>query len=157
MITLNKKGNPVLETEASIVYEVAAGPAWTRFFEGIRQEKILGTRCEKCQKVLVPARSYCSKCFDDKMQWVQVADEGELMGWSMTKYSYFGMPTEPPFITGLIQLDGADSHLAHLVGGFDLNNMDLVTEKVKIGSRVKAVWADKKEGTVMDIRYFVPI
>ena len=157
MITLNKKGFPILETEASIPYELAAGPSWHRFFEGIKEQKIYGSRCPSCTRVLVPARSFCPKCYVDMGEWVDVSNEGEVTGWSLTQYHYFGMPTEPPFITGLIRLDGADNDFCHLIGGFDLNDLERVRETVKIGIRVNAVWAEKRSGCIMDIQYFEPI
>ena len=157
MITLNKKGKPILVAEASIVYELATGPSWHRFFEGIRREKIYGMRCSTCGRTLVPARSFCSRCFDDRVEWIEVPDEGTVAGWSMTHYRYFGMPSEPPFITGLIRLDGTDCDMVHLIGGLDLNDLDLVKQKVTIGARVKAVWAAEKSGTIRDIVYFQPV
>ncbi len=157
MITINKKGHPVIETDASIVYNLAAGPAWVHFFDSFKKERIFGKRCKKCERVLIPPRNFCPRCFDDQMEWVEVSGEGEIKGWSMTNYRYFGMPTEPPFITGLIRLDGSDVDMVHLIGGFDLNDMELVRRKIRIGVRVKAVWAEEKNGTIMDIRYFKPV
>lgn len=157
MYKLNKKGHAILETEASVPYELATGPTWYRFFEEFKNERIFGTRCPKCKRVLLPARSFCPKCFEDMDEWVQVSDEGEVTGWSLTNYYYFGMPTEPPFISAQIRLEGADCDFGHLVGGFDLNDLDLVRKTMKIGTRVKAVWREKKEGCVMDIIHFRPL
>ena len=157
MLTLNSKGYPILEAEASIPYEVAMGPSWYRFFEGFKEEKIFGTRCPKCKRILVPARSFCSRCFVDMDEWIEVSNEGEVVGWSLTSYHYFGMPTEPPFITAFIRLDGSDNDFNHLVRGFDLTDLNLVTETMKIGTRVKAVWRKEKKGCIMDIEYFEPV
>ena len=157
MLTLNKKGYPIMEAEGSVQYELAAGPSWLRFFEGFKQEKIYGSRCPSCKRVLVPARAFCSQCFEDMHEWVEVSDEGVIAGWSLTNFHYFGMPTEPPFITGMIRLDGSDSELVNLIGGFDLTDLDLVRRTVKIGGRVKAVWREKKKGEVRDLQYFKPI
>jgi len=156
MLTKNKKGHPIIEAEASVPYELATGPSWHRFFEGFKNEKIYGSRCPQCQRVLVPARSFCPRCFVDMGEWIEVSNEGEVVGWSLTNYHFFGMPTEPPFISGLIRLDGADNDFYHLVGGFDLKNLELVTRTMKIGTRVKAVWKEKKQGCIMDIKYFRP-
>lgn len=157
MYKLNKKGQAILETEAAITYELATGPTWWRYFEEFKNEKIFGTRCPECRQVLVPARSFCPDCFVDMDEWVELSNEGEVTGWSLTNYHYFGMPTEPPFITAQIRLDGSDSDLYHLVGGFDLTDLDLVRKTMKIGTRVRAVWKKEKKGCILDIEHFKPI
>lgn len=157
MLKTNKKGHLILETEATVPYELASGPSWHRFFEGFKEEKIYGVKCPKCKRVLVPARSFCSLCFEDTDEWVQVSDEGEVKGWSLTNFHFFGMPTDPPFITALIKLDGADTDMDHLIGGFDLTDLDLVTRTLQMGARVKAVWKKEKKGCIMDIKHFKPI
>jgi hypothetical protein len=157
MITYDKEGNPILEIEARIPYELASGPTWYRFFEGFKQEKILGTRCPKCNRVLVPARTFCSRCFVDMEEWIEVSQVGNVISWVITDYEYFGMPTKPPFINSLIQLDGTDCGFIHLIGGFDLKDINIVRKTVKAGMRVKAHWRKEKTGCILDIEYFKPI
>jgi uncharacterized OB-fold protein len=154
MVTYTRDGYPIIEAEARITYELAQGPVWQRFFEGLKQEKILGNRCPKCRRVLVPARSFCPRCFVDMGEWLEVGQEGELVGWCLTEIGYFGMPIEPPFITGVINLDGADCSFIHLVGGLDLSDVGAVRRVVRNGMRVRVVWNATKSGCIMDIRYF---
>jgi|APFre7841882654_1041346.scaffolds.fasta_scaffold27544_3 uncharacterized OB-fold protein len=157
MVTIDKDGKPVIKTEARITYELALGPTWHRFFEGLKEEKILGTRCSECQRVLVPARGFCSHCFVEMKDWVEVSSEGILTGWALTDYEYFGMPTKPPFINCVIRLDGSDCGFMHLIGGFEIKDLDTVKQKVKNGMRVRAVWRDVRVGGIMDIQYFEPV
>jgi len=157
MIKFDKKGNPFIEAEGIIPYETAVGPTWHRFFEGFKEERIYGTKCPKCNRVLVPARTFCPRCFEDMEEWVELHQEGRVKGWALVDYEYFGMPTKPPFIFSVIGLEGADCGLLHLIGGFDLSNLETVRSRVKTGSRVRAVWEKEKRGHIMDIRYFAPI
>ncbi len=147
----------IVTSEVSIPYELAYGPTWTRFFDGFKEGKIYGTRCSKCGRVLVPARSFCSRCFDEVSEWVEVSQEGELVAWALTNYEYFGMPTKPPFIGALIRLDNTDSNFLHLVGGMDLSDDAEVRRTVKNGMRVRAVWKEAKQGHILDIKYFEPV
>jgi len=146
-----------IKTEIRLPYELAYGATWTRFFEGLKEKAIYGTKCPKCQRVLVPARSFCPRCFCDADQWVEVSQEGTLIAWCYTNYKYFGMPTEPPFIGSLIRLDGTDVNFLHLLGGFDLHDFNEVKKVVKSGIKVKAVWSDDRRGHIMDIKYFKPV
>ena len=155
-VTFDREGNPLIKAEARIPYELAMGPAWHRFFEGLKEEKIWGTRCPECRRVLVPARTFCPRCFVDMREWIEVSGEGELAGWALTDYEYFGMPTKPPFITAVVHLDGSDCGFMHLLGGIDLGDLEAVRKGVKNGMRVKVVWNQEKKGGIMDIRYFTP-
>lgn len=146
-----------LRHDVWLPYRFAVGPTFYRFYEGLKEEKILGNKCPKCGKVLVPARTFCPECYVDMEDWVEVSQEGEVVAWTLANYEFFGMPTEPPFIGALIKLDGADCNFLHLVGGFDLNDLDTVRSKIKPGTQVKAVWTDEKRGHMLDIKYFKPI
>lgn len=156
MITFTKNGYPVIETEAKVAYELAHGSTWVRFFEGLKQEKILANKCPSCHRVLVPARSFCSRCFVEMGEWTELPGLGVLAGWALTEIGYFGMPTEPPFITGVVNLDGADCGFNHLIGGIDLSDVEEVRNVVKNGMRVKVVWNEAKNGCISDIKYFSP-
>jgi len=146
-----------LEAQVRLPYRLAYGETWSRFFDGFLEKKIWGTKCSKCDRVLVPARTFCPRCFVDTTEWVECAQEGVLRAWCLTNYRYFAQPIEPPFITGLIRLDGTDVNFMHLIGGdFDLNDIKVVNEHVKNGMRVKAVWEEDRTGHILDIKYFTP-
>ena len=52
-----------------------------------------------------------------------------------------------PYCYGFIKLDGADTILQHFV--------DIVDEKkIQIGTRVRAVFAENRKGTIMDVTHF---
>jgi uncharacterized OB-fold protein len=157
MMTLDKEGLPIIKAEARIPYELALGPTWHRFFEGLKEEKIWGTRCSECQRVLVPARSFCPRCFVEMEEWVEVSSEGVMVGWALTDYTYFGMPTKPPFVSGVIRLDGSDCSFLHLIGGFEIKDLESVKSTIRNGMRVRAIWRDVRVGGIMDIRYFEPV
>ena len=146
----------VIEGIISLPYRWALGPVNTRFFEEFKQKRIFGTRCPKCARVLVPARKFCPQCFVDTTEWVQVKDEGTLRTWAFINYAYVAQPKEPPYITAVIDLDGADVGLSHYIGGVDFSDLEKIRARVRIGMRVRAVWKEKREGQIMDIEYFAP-
>ena len=76
-----------VKSQVTVPYEMTAGPVWTRFFEGLKEEKILGTRCKKCGRVLVPARAFCPRCFEDMEEWVEVSQEGTIRTWCYVNYT----------------------------------------------------------------------
>lgn len=147
----------ILEGYVSLPYRWAMGETTTRFFDEFKNKKIMGTKCDKCNRVLIPARSFCSHCFNRIDEWVEVGQEGVLRTWVAINFSYEGQPKEPPYIIAIIDLDGADVGLPHFVGDVPLDDFEETAGKVRIGGRVRAVWKEKREGNILDIDYFHPI
>jgi len=63
----------------------------------------------------------------------------------------------PPYVTGLIDLDGADTVLSYFTGSIDLSDLEKAKEQIKIGMKVQAKWRDEREGNIHDFEYFEPI
>jgi uncharacterized OB-fold protein len=98
-----------------------------------------------------------TRFFEEIDSWVEVSQEGTLRTWCLINFAYEGQPKEPPYIIGIIDLDGADVGLPHFVGGVKLSDVEEIENSVHIGGRVKAVWRKKREGNILDIDYFKPV
>ena len=152
-----EKGYRRYYKDVVLPYNWALGPTWTKFFDGLNEEKILGTRCKNCNKTLVPARTFCPGCYEDMEEWVELPQEGNIETWTLVNHKYYGQIKEPPYIVAQIHLDKADCSLTHFIGGFDLADSEKVKERMKAGARVKAVWSKEKHADIYDIAYFEPI
>ncbi len=40
-----------IRNDVALPYQWALGKTWTRFFDGLKEEKIWGTKCAQCGKV----------------------------------------------------------------------------------------------------------
>ena len=143
--------------DVALPYKWALGSTWTRFFDGLKEERILGIKCKKCGKVFVPARTFCPNCFESMEEWLEVAQEGTVESWALVNNKFYGQVKEPPYVAALIHLDGADCNFNHFIGGFDLSDIQKVKETIEIGTRVKAVWSKEKHADIYDIAYFEPV
>jgi uncharacterized OB-fold protein len=129
----------------------SAGAVGSRFLIELRDNKrIMGIRCPACNRVYVPARSVCKDCFAQLNEWVEVSDKGTLLTYTVCHQPNRVQPMEPPLIYGIIQLDGADNGFVHMLGGVD-------PEQLRIGMRVQAVFKEKREASILDIKYFKPL
>lgn len=141
----------VAHQDLKVPYRYSMGPVSSRFFIEIRDNrKIMGIRCPKCNLIFVPPRSTCGRCFSQLDEWVEAGQTGKLETYTQVHYSTPVQPTAAPFYYGIIKLDGADTGLAHLVGG--LNG-----QKPRIGMRVQAVFREDRKGNMLDISYFRPV
>ncbi len=129
----------------------SAGAVGSRFLIELRDNKrIMGIRCPTCNRVYVPARSVCKDCFAQLNEWVEVSDKGTLLTYTVCHQPNRVQPMEPPLVYGIIQLDGADNGFVHMLGEVD-------PEQLRIGMRVQAVFKDKREASILDIKYFKPL
>jgi uncharacterized OB-fold protein len=136
-----------LKGQISVPYTWWAGETAGRFLTALRDEKkILGTRCASCGKVYVPARKSCARCFEELSDWTEVANEGVIEAFTIVRYGHPVQPVQPPFAYALIKLDGADVGFLHLI------TKDL--ERITVGKRVKAVFAEDRTAHMLDISSF---
>ena len=141
----------------SVVYPIKCpvkstmGATSSKFLVGLRDEKMIrGIRCPTCGKVYMPPRESCPTCFSHMDKWVDLSGKGTVSSYTGVFYSEEHHPARAPLIFAIVQLDGADTGLAHLIGEVDL-------EKLQIGMRVEPIFKEKREGTILDIEYFRPL
>ena len=156
MFTYDKKNNPIIKQEVMVSYEASMGETVHTVLQGLKERKLLGCKCSKCKRVLFPARTFCSRCFIEINNFVELSTEGTLVNWAYTSYEFFGMPVTPPYISGQIRLDGVDGNIFHLIGGFDISDIEKCREILSPEVRLKAVWEENTQGCIMDIKYFKP-
>ncbi|MCP4602416.1 MAG: hypothetical protein GY847_18190, partial [Proteobacteria bacterium] len=63
------------------------------------------------------------------------------------EYSDFYQTKKVPYGIGIIKLDGADTGLCHFLDEAD-------SSRLKIGQRVRAVFKETREASILDIDYF---
>ena len=141
-----------VEGKLALPYSYFAGKVGSKFLITIRDEKkIMGIKCNTCNKVFVPPRQTCDLCMEDiRDNWVDVQNVGEVLNYTVIRYQDRHLPKKPPYILALIKLDGADTSLVHVVEGVDVS-------EVKTGLRVQAVFAEETTNTIMDIDHFEPV
>lgn len=141
----------VAEGRLVMPYRYFAGTVGSRFLTALRDEqKIMGLKCPACHKVYVPPRLTCGACFRNMDEWVEVKNQGTVLSYTAAHYPSPVHPAKEPVIYAIIQLDGADTGLTHIIGEAD-------PVEVRIGMRVRAVFRDEREGNILDIRHFAPV
>jgi uncharacterized OB-fold protein len=138
----------------NVKYAWSVGIAYGRFLEELKNGRIIGRRCRKCERVLVPPRMFCEQCFIPTNEWVYVKDTGRINTFSISYLDADARRIKTPIPVAVIDIDGASPGIGIL---HKLGNVD--PKQIHIGMRVRAVWKPEKqrEGSVTDIKYFEPI
>ena len=130
----------------SYPYARTLGPTYSRFLTALRDCQIVGTR-GRDGRVFVPPAEFDPVTGDPCTEWVEVATEGSILTWSWQPAPLEGNPLDRPFAWALVQLDGADVGLLHVI---DASGPDVL----ETGARVRARWADERTGSITDIACF---
>ncbi|HUT54786.1 MAG TPA: zinc ribbon domain-containing protein [bacterium] len=145
-------------------YQFKAPTLLPEFAAGLKEGKLIGTLCRGCGKVIVPPRNICGRCHRRMEDRIVVSDKGTISVFVMSepvqkdKFKLFGMD---PIDMGLlkegevimpvfVRFDGSDSNV-HTV----LINAD--PKEVRVGMRVKAVFAKERKGALSDLEGVEPL
>ncbi len=149
MSTVNQKPHSMIG-KMEVPYRNYLGGLASDFYVKLRDEKkISGSKCPKCGRVYMPPQSICSTCFVKIDKLVDLSDKGTLVTFTEVNYKEPVQPIEPPFVYGIVKLDGADTGFLHFIG-------EAQPGSLKIGARLQAVFAEKRTGNILDIKYFKP-
>ncbi|MFH1240810.1 MAG: Zn-ribbon domain-containing OB-fold protein [Pseudomonadota bacterium] len=121
----------------------------SRFFRELREnKKLYGAKCPECQKVYCPPRAHCSQCYEPT-EWVPLKGTGVIKACTVQYFTTSAFIKKLPFICAYVQLDGTDFIM--------MTNMEVEdVSKIKVGTRVEAVFREERHGTITDV-YFRPI
>lgn len=131
-----------------------AGVAIGRYLAELKNGRIIGIKCRRCKRVVVPPRVVCEWCWEPMDEWVYLEDTGRVNTFSVCYIRWDASRAKEPQIPAVIEIDGASkgAGILHLLDEVDVEN-------VAIGMRVKAVWKPPEErtGAITDIKYFKPL
>jgi uncharacterized OB-fold protein len=135
-------------------YAWSAGIAYGRFLDELKEGRIIGRRCRRCERIIVPPRMFCEQCFVATDEWVYVQDTGTINTFSLSYLDADANRIKDPILVAVIDLDGASPGIGIL---HKLGNVD--PEKIHVGMKVKAVWKppEEREGAVTDIIFWEPL
>lgn len=141
-----EEASKTIKGTVEVEYEWSAGLAGTRFFAELEEGRIMGTKCAQCGRVMVPPRIFCEECFVDADEWVEVSSQGSVLTFAESYFGLQGQKLDEPWYVGIIALDDSDGGLFHrLVPG---------GRPIEIGARVEAVFAEDRNGGILDIEHF---
>jgi len=118
---------------------------WGKFFKGLREQKLLGTRClnPDCEenRIFLPPRADCPDCWH-RMEWVEVPPVGKIYTFSEITYPGELFRAEAPVHLISVEIEGVCTKLmSYLWEG-----------KPEFGLPVKAKFhTEKPTNTILDL------
>jgi uncharacterized OB-fold protein len=131
--------NPTFDGTIDLPYTLTTGKAAATFLAELANQRVIGSRCQACNEVVVPAQDFCAACGETLTEFVEVAPTGEVTGFTETAAG----------VIGTIRLDGTGADFVHKL-------LDVSLADLEVGARVAARWAAEPSGNVLDIEGFEP-
>ena len=135
-------------------YAWDTGEAISRYLEELGQGRLIARRCRGCERVMIPPRMFCERCFRSTDEWVYVNGTGTVKTFSLCYVTWDVRVLRRPQIPAVIDIDGASPGMGilHVLG-------KVAPKQVRVGMKVRAVWkpASKRVGSITDIAYWEPL
>jgi uncharacterized OB-fold protein len=117
-----------------------------KFYEGLREGKVYGTKCRGCGKIYFPPNVDCSECLTTGLEWVELSSEAEIETFTHVVVRPTTFQQNKPYTVAIGRLKEGVKVLAWLTG-FKLS-------EVRVGMMAKLVATVTSEGNV--VYEFVP-
>ena len=105
------------------------------YWEGCKQHELRIQKCAACANYQFYPRIYCSKCFGDRVEWVEASGRAKVATFTIVR-----RPVSPafaddvPYVVALVTLDEGPTMMTNIVG--------CPPEKVEIGMPVAVTFED---------------
>lgn len=151
-MSTNKTPGDVITEQVTLRYDYALGEVAGRFMAGLKEGKILATRCSKSALTYLPPRSYCERSFERCDAWVEAGLEGVIEASTIVMRGFEGK-RPPPVAIAFVRLDGTDSAIGNYVDGVDLTDPDAAMKRLAPGTRVRVEFAAERQGRITDFSF----
>ena len=106
----------------------------------LNEEKLMGSKCQRCGTLFTPPRPICIKCHGTEMEWAEMKGRGRLVAFTC-------IAVGPPFMIE----EGYDRKHPYISGVVELE------EGVKVDARIEEVDGNKPEtikiGTPLTVKF----
>ncbi|MEM4281392.1 MAG: zinc ribbon domain-containing protein [Candidatus Caldarchaeum sp.] len=126
-------------------YEYPAGVALSKFLNGLRQGKLIASRCGECKKSIIPPRAYCTSCLKPVVEYYEVEPVGEVVTYTISHVTLSDGSTVQPTTWVYVKFRDVQGGLMH--------RLDPVV-KPSAGLRVNPVFNEQRIGSILDIKWF---
>ena len=146
-----QEGIKYVETTIHLPYDYVAGEYKERYLRGLKDKKILGSKCSKTGKIFIPPVVCSPESFAPATEFVELSHRGVVTTFCTVNIPVIDRSIEIPYVAASVALDGAAISMFALI-------QECKPEDVRMGMRVEAVFKPDGErvGDHQDILYFRP-
>ncbi len=105
--------------------------------EALKENKLLGLKCQECGTITVPLKMACRKCSSPDMEIIELTGKGKIRTLTTVNVASEGRESEVPYIIVMVELNEGPWIMGNLAG-IDPGEaaMELIGKSVKMGHKV---------------------
>jgi len=126
------------------------GHGYEKFFNGLKEGKIIASKCSECGVTYLPPRIYCEECLSEITEFVEINQNGVVLGYTIQNLDKDGKQLKEKVIWALIGFNGVRGGIFHKLQGVG-------PEEIYVGMPVKPVFRKERRGSINDIQYFTKL
>jgi len=73
------------------------------FVAYLEKGKVMANKCKRCGNVYFPPQTDCPSCLINDMAWIEIADKGKLITYSIVQYGPEGFEDKVPYKVGIAE------------------------------------------------------
>ncbi len=105
--------------------------------EALKQNKLLGLKCQSCGAITVPPKMVCRHCAGQSLEIIELKGNGKIRTFTTVFVPAEGREAEIPYVIVMVELEEGVWIMGNL-DGVDPKKagMELIGKKVKMGNKV---------------------
>jgi len=100
-----------------------------QFYRFMNEGKLMGAKCKKCGKIMLPPRPICVQCYSENLEWIELKDKGKLLTYTIIHVAPQQFQHLVPYTVGIVELEN----------GLKLPGMikEVDFDEIKVGMELK--------------------
>ncbi|MFP3985440.1 MAG: Zn-ribbon domain-containing OB-fold protein [Candidatus Bathyarchaeia archaeon] len=75
------------------------------FYKFVKEEKLMGAKCNQCGQLLVPPKPMCPTCFSKNLSWKELPKKGKLLTYTVIHVAPKRFQHLTPYAVGIVKLE----------------------------------------------------
>jgi uncharacterized OB-fold protein len=143
----------VVEQNWDVTYQHVADEVTATFLRTLAEEgRLIGRRCPRCERVLLPPTELCDRDLCPTEEWVDLPLSGTIRAATIVFRPVRGL-FDPPYALAYVEVDGADTAIPGLVQGLSLEDPERARAELEPGRPVEVIVAAERAGRISDVGF----
>ena len=121
-----------------------AESSYKTYSEGLEEEKLIGSKCENCDKVIAPPREICPQCGEKNLKKIELSGKGKLEIFTVIYVAPPQLEEKAPYIVAIVELEEGPKVMGRLLN-VDSQN----PEEIELGIEVEYEVIEENEEKVL--------
>lgn len=123
----------------------------------LSEEKLMGCRCRNCGTAYLPPKPICTRCYHQKLEWIELPETGKLVAFTCISVvpptmAQEGFGRKKPYFTGVVEV-AKDLRIDARIHGIDPQT----PESIRVGMPMRTDYIHReKDGIRSTVLAFRP-